>query len=76
MAGLVSRVCPGGPNTVQWTVWGDHNFGGTVDSMALSSTLAALGMLQPRAFGSLNRVDPSDSVSNYYLDSSCHKLIG
>ena len=24
-------------------------------------------MLQPRAFGSLNHVDPSDSVSNYYL---------
>ena len=37
------------------------------DPQALSSALAALGMLQPRAFGSLNRVDPLDSVSNYYL---------
>ena len=26
-----------------------------------------LGTLQPRAFGSLNRVDPLDSISNYYL---------
>ena len=31
--GLVSRVCPGGPNTAQWTVQGDHNFGGTIDSV-------------------------------------------
>ena len=37
------------------------------DPQALSSALAALGMLQPRAFRSLNRVDPLDSVSNYYL---------
>ena len=35
---------------------------------ARSSALAALGTLQPRAFGSLNRVDPLDSVSNYYLE--------
>ena len=37
------------------------------DPQALSSALAALGMLQPRAFGSLNRIDPLDSVSNYYI---------
>ena len=37
------------------------------DPQARSSALAALGSLQPRAFGSLNRVDPLDSVSNYYL---------
>ena len=34
---------------------------------ALSSALAALGLLQPRAFGFLNTVDPLVSVSNYYL---------
>ena len=34
MAGLVSRVCPGGPNTVQWTVRGTTILGGSiVDSM-------------------------------------------
>ena len=38
------------------------------DPQALSSALAALGTLQPRAFGSLNHVDPLDSVSNYYID--------
>jgi len=32
--------------------------------LALSSTLAALGTLQPRAFGFLNRVDPLVSVSS------------
>ena len=37
------------------------------DPQARSSALAALGSLQPRAFGSLNCVDPMDSVSNYYL---------
>ena len=37
------------------------------DPQARSSALAALGTLQPRAFGSLNRVDPLDSVSNYYI---------
>ena len=37
------------------------------DPQALSSALAALGMLQPRAFGSLNRVDLLDLVSNYYV---------
>ena len=37
------------------------------DPQAQSSALAALGSLQPRAFGSLNRVDPLDSVSNYYI---------
>ena len=34
---------------------------------ALSSALAPLGSLQPRALGFLNHVDPSDSVSNYYI---------
>ena len=38
------------------------------DPQAWSSALAALGTLQPQAFGSLNRVDPLDSVYNYYLD--------
>ena len=37
------------------------------DPQARSSALATLGTLQPRAFGSLNRVDPLDSVSNYYI---------
>ena len=37
------------------------------DPQARSSALAALGTLQPQAFRSLNRVDPLDSVSNYYL---------
>ena len=34
---------------------------------ALSSTLAVLGILQPRTFGSLNRVETLDSASNYYI---------
>ena len=38
------------------------------DPQARSSALAALGTLQPQAFGSLNRVETLDSVSNYYLD--------
>ena len=37
------------------------------DPQALSSDLASLGTLQPRAFGSLNRVETLDSASNYYL---------
>ena len=37
------------------------------DPQALSSTLAALGMLQPRAFRSLNNVYPSVSSCYYYL---------
>ena len=41
------------------------------DPQARSSALAALGTLQPRALGSLNRVDPLDSVSNYYIDFWC-----
>ena len=41
------------------------------DPQALSSTLASLGMLQPRAFGSLNRIDPLDSVCNYYILCVC-----
>ena len=39
------------------------------DPQARSSALAAYGTLQPRALGSLNRVDPLDSVSNYYIIS-------
>jgi len=39
------------------------------DPPALSSVLAALGTLQPWAFGSLNTIDPSVSVSNYYIVS-------
>ena len=50
------------------------------DPRVLSSTLASLGMLQPQAFGSLNRVETLDSASNYYLEYySCNKycyLIG
>ena len=38
------------------------------DPQARSSALAALGTLQPRAFGSQNRVETLDSVSNYYID--------
>ena len=34
---------------------------------ALSSTLAALGMLQPRAIGLLNRLVPLVLASNYYI---------
>ena len=41
------------------------------DPQARSSALAALGMLQPRAFRSLNRVETLDSSSNYYLDRLC-----
>ena len=39
------------------------------DPQARSSALAALGTLQPRAFGSLNRVETLDSASNYYIYS-------
>ena len=41
------------------------------DPQALSSDLASLGTLQPRAFGSLNRVETLDSASNYYICNSC-----
>ena len=44
---------------------------------ALSSALAALGTLQPRALGFLNTVDPLDTVSNCYLvvwEQSCTML--
>ena len=37
--------------------------------LALSSVLAALGTLQLRAVGILNRVDPLVSASNLYLES-------
>ena len=49
------------------------------DPQARSSALSALGTPQPRAFGSLNRIETLDSTSNYYLDHSCNKycdLIG
>ena len=46
------------------------------DPQARSSALAALGSLQPRAFGSLNRVDPLDSVSNYYVFSPPKRISG
>ena len=39
------------------------------DPQARSSALAVLGTLQPRAFRSLNRIDPLDSVSDYYLEN-------
>ena len=39
------------------------------DPQALSSALAALGTLQPRAFGSLNCIETLDSASNYYLET-------
>ena len=38
---------------------------------ALSSALAALGTLQPRAFGLLNRLVPLVLASNYYLVTYC-----
>ena len=38
------------------------------DPQALSSTLALLGMLQSRAFMSLNRIETLDSASNYYIE--------
>ena len=37
------------------------------DPQARSSALATLRTLQPRAFGSPNRIDPLDLVSNYYV---------
>ena len=40
------------------------------DPQARSSALTALGTLQPRAFGSLNRVETLDLASNYYVASS------
>ena len=44
-------------------------------AQALSSALATLGSLQPRALGFLNSVDPSDSVSNYYVKSDLQHLL-
>ena len=38
------------------------------DPQARGSALAALWTLQPQAFGSLNSVEPLDSVSNYYVE--------
>ena len=47
MAGLDSRVCSpqglswgGGPNMAQWTVWGEHSFAGTVNSVTDLSCIA------------------------------------
>ena len=37
------------------------------DLQARSNVLSALWMLQTRAFGSLNCIDPLDSVPNYYI---------
>ena len=37
------------------------------DPQARSSALAALGTLQPQPFGSLNRVETLDLISNYYI---------
>ena len=42
---------------------------------ALSSALAALGTLQPRAFGLLNRLVPLVLASNYYLASYLSKTL-
>ena len=40
------------------------------DPQARSSALAVLGTLQPRAFGSLYRIETLDSASNYYFLSA------
>ena len=48
------------------------------DPQARSSALATLGTLQPRAFRSLNRVDPLDLVSNYYrvhIFNTCIEIV-
>ena len=37
------------------------------DPHVLSSARASLRTLQPRAFGSLNRVETLDSASDYYV---------
>ena len=39
------------------------------DPQTRSSALTALETSQPRAFGSLNRIETLDSTSNYYVDS-------
>ena len=39
------------------------------DPQTQSSVLALLGMLQPQAFGSLDRVQTLELASNYHLDS-------
>ena len=44
-------------------------------AQALSSALATFGSLQPRALGFLNSVDPSHSVSNYYVKSDLQHLL-
>ena len=46
------------------------------DPQVRSSALAAFRTLQPRAFGSLNRVETLDSASNYYVNQhSCFLLL-
>ena len=45
------------------------------DPQARSSAPAALGTLQPRAFGSLYRVETLDSSSNYYLLYKPHCIV-
>ena len=42
---------------------------------ALSSALAALGTLQPRAFGLLNRLVPLVLASNYYIELHVIKMM-
>ena len=39
-----------------------------LNPQALSNTLAALGTLQPKAFGFLNSVDPLHLTSNLYYN--------
>ena len=46
-----------------------------IDPQALSSALAALGTLQPRAFGSLNHIETLDLASNYYLYTVNNRMI-
>ena len=49
------------------------------DPQALSSTLASLGMLQPRAFGSLKMrrdLGLGHSISNYYIYIIIHQAGG
>ena len=46
MAGLDSRVRRLVPNMAQWTVRGDHNFGGTVDSTTVRMLLPTLTLFR------------------------------
>ena len=51
-------------HTLDATTKGTKRFS---NPQALSSTLTALGILQPQAFGLLNRLVPLVLVSNYYI---------